>query len=260
MYARAEWFVNLENIHHKIRKTCRSLWGSFAPGAPMKDLYRGLGWQALWISEGYLSHEQARFFCRLLAENPSITRILEVGFNAGHSSYMFLSARPDITVVSFDLGVHAYVAKAKAFMDVKFPGRHTLVLGDSRETIPSYSAEHQGAAFDLIFIDGGHEYDVAIADLLNCQAMAQPSGLVVMDDLRQWESWGIGPVRAWSEAKHAGMVEELQLVQDGQPVTVIRRKRVTTAWGVGRYQLPDAGQRQSPVLPQASGTSSSARI
>jgi hypothetical protein len=227
----------------------------------MKDLYRGLGWRALIIGEGYLSPEQAGFFRRLLAENPSITRILEVGFNAGHSSYAFLSARPDVTVVSFDLGEHAYVAKAKAFMDVKFPGRHALVLGDSRETIPRYSAEHQGTAFDLIFIDGGHEYDVAVADLLNCQAMAQPSGLVVMDDLRSWETWGIGPVRAWEEAKQQGMVEELQLVQDGEPVTAIRPKRGTTAaWAVGRYLLPDAGERRSPVLPQASGASSSARL
>ena len=130
------------------------------------------------------------FFRRLLAENPSITRILRIGFNAGHSSYVFLGARPDITVVSFDLGEHAFVAKAKAFMDGKFPGRHTLVLGDSRETIPRYSAEHRSATFDLIFIDGDHDhdYDVAVADLLNCRAMARPSGLVVMDDLRSWET------------------------------------------------------------------------
>src|ERR1022692_207218 len=218
MHGRAERFVNLDSIQHRIRKTCRSIWGSFAPGAPMKDLYRSLGWRALVIGEGYLSPEQARFFRRLLAENPSITRILEIGFNAGHSSYVFLGARPDISVVSFDLGEHAYVAKAKAFMDVKFPGRHALVLGDSRETIPRYSAEYQGATFDLIFIDGGHDYDVAVADLLNCRAMAQPSGLVVMDDLRSWETWGIGPVRAWEKAKQGGMVEELQLVQDGEPV------------------------------------------
>ena len=255
MYVRAERFVNLDSIQHKIRKTRRSIWGSFAPGAPMKDLYRGLGWQAMWISEGYLSNEEAGFFRRLLAENPSIKKILEVGFNAGHSSYAFLGARPDVTVVSFDLGEHAYVAKAKAFMDMKFPGRHTLVLGDSRETLPRYSAEHPDAAFDLIFIDGGHEYDVAVADLLNCQAMAHPSGLVVMDDLRSWETWGIGPVRAWSEAKKEGMVEELQLVQDGEPVTVIRRKRVTAAWGVGRYLSPDGAERRSPVLPHALGTS-----
>lgn len=128
------------------------------------------------------------FFRRLLAENPSITRILRIGFNAGHSSYVFLGARPDITVVSFDLGGHAFVAKAKAFMDGKFPGRHTLALGDSRETIPRYSAEHRSATFDLIFIDGDHDDDVAVADLLNCRAMARPSGLVVMDDLRSWET------------------------------------------------------------------------
>jgi predicted O-methyltransferase YrrM len=226
--------MRLKNTPKQIQNTTRSMWRSFVPGAPMGDLHRSLGRHQLYI-EGYLGREQATFFRRLLAKDPTITKILEVGFNAGHSSYLFLSARPDVTVVSFDLGAHRYVARAKAFLDMKFPGRHTLVLGDSREMVPRYQADHESAAFDLTFIDGGHEYEVAIADIRNCQAMAKPSGLVVMDDLQQWQTWGVGPVRAWSEAKQLGMIEELQLVQDGRTVTEVRRKLVTHAWALGRY-------------------------
>ena len=241
----------LRNIPNGVRNSCRSVWGAFGPGAPMRDLHRSLGWRALRV-EGYLSPLQAAFFRRLLVENPGVTKILEIGFNAGHSSYAFLGARPDITVVSFDLGDHAYVAKAKEFIDTKFPGRHTLVLGDSRDTVPRYNAEHSGAAFGLIFVDGGHEYNVALADLLNCHAMAQSPGLVVMDDMRPWKTWGIGPVRAWSEARRKGTVEELQLLQDGVPVTAVRRKMVTSAWAVGRYMSLSAAGRDAPPWP-ASG-------
>jgi hypothetical protein len=201
--------------------------------------------------EGYSSRQQAGFFRRLVAESPEITKILEIGFNAGHSSYVFLHARPDVTVVSFDLGAHAYVRKAKEFIDMKFPGRHTLLLGDSRSTVPMYASEHPGAAFDLIFVDGGHEYDVALADLLNCHAMAQPHGLVVMDDMRPWKTWGIGPVRAWSEAKRTGTLEELQLLQDGVPVNIVRRKMATAAWAVGRYKSRDAADGCPPQTPAA---------
>lgn len=242
---REDQFVYLRNIPNGVRNSCRSVWAAFDPNAPMKDLHRSLGWRVLSV-EGYLSPRQAAFFGRLLVENPGITKILEIGFNAGHSSYVFLGARPDITVVAFDLGAHAYVTKAKELIDRKFPGRHTLILGDSRDTLPRYKAEHPDAAFDLIFVDGGHEYDVAFADLLNCHAMAQSAGLVVMDDMRLWKTWGVGPVRAWAEAKRTGTVEELQLVQDGLPVTAIRRKMVTTAWAVGRYMSPGAPGRSAP--------------
>ena len=34
---------------------------------------------------------------------------LEIGFNAGHSSAVFLGTRNDIEITSFDLGAHDYV-------------------------------------------------------------------------------------------------------------------------------------------------------
>ena len=96
--------------------------------------------------------------------------IMEIGFNAGHSALLFLAITPPTTkVVSFDLGEYAYVFAAKRYIDSLFPGRHTLVTGDSTVTIPKY--EEQVAhrmkdintappmRFDIIFIDGGHQND-----------------------------------------------------------------------------------------------------
>ena len=71
-------------------------------------------------------------------------------------------------VVSFDLGIHSYVGKGKQFLDKKYPNRHKLIIGDSLLTIPLYTSKFH-KKFDLIFIDGGHDYNIAKGDLINCK-------------------------------------------------------------------------------------------
>jgi len=125
--------------------------------------------------------------------------ILEIGFNAGHSSEIFLN-NTNANVVSFDLGEHDYVKHAKKFIDNFFPNRHTLILGDSRITIPQYDTNIK---FDLIFIDGGHDYEIAKSDIENCKKFTHSDSIVIIDDIsfkkENEESWTIGPTKAWLE-------------------------------------------------------------
>ncbi|MDB5186475.1 MAG: hypothetical protein JWL85_998, partial [Candidatus Saccharibacteria bacterium] len=107
-----------------------------------------------------------------LASDPRIKMIGEIGFNAGISSYTFLEANPDAAVYSFDLGEYAYVAPAKEYIDRIFPGRHTLILGNSVNTVPEFRKTNPRLMFDLIFIDGGHDYEIVMADLLNMREFA----------------------------------------------------------------------------------------
>jgi len=185
--------------------------------------------------EGSSSWVLQTFFERLLRENRHIAAIAETGFNTGVSSRAFLSARPDTTVVSFDIGDHPWVRSRKAAIDHSFPRRHELVLGDSRDTLRAYAAKHPGTRFDLVFIDGGHEYDVARADLLNFRAMSHDHTVVVMDDLTPWLEWGRGPSRAWHEALQAGLVVQEGLYQNGQPVKEPTGRRFQRIWALGRY-------------------------
>lgn len=174
--------------------------------------------------EGFMRKEQADFFGNLLKLEPGIKTVAETGFNAGHSSFLFLDSSPDISVVSFDLGEHDYVDRAERYISGRFPGRHALHRGDSKVTVPEFAATHPDVRADLVFIDGGHDYETAAADLSNMRKMAASGALVVMDDYMPHIFYGLGPAQAWDEAvRHGHIAQEAILSGDGR------------TWAVGRY-------------------------
>lgn len=117
--------------------------------------------------------------------------VLEIGFNAGHSCFLFLLANPNSKIVCFDLGEHAYVKPCAYYLDRLFPGRLTLILGDSRSTVPKYRLQHADwdltkesgvEHFNLVHVDGGHEEAVANADFWNTYPMLKKGGTLIWDD------------------------------------------------------------------------------
>jgi predicted O-methyltransferase YrrM len=151
----------------------------------------------------------------------------EIGFNVGFSSYAFLSAQPQACVVSFDLAEEAWTNEAKELIDERFPGRHTLIRGDSRNTVPQFKQRNPSVSFDLAFIDGGHDYEVAKADILNMRPLCTEKTVVIMDDLLPERPWGVGPARAWTEAIQEGVISQDELFKNG---AIIKR-----SWALGRY-------------------------
>lgn len=108
--------------------------------------------------------------------------ILEIGFNAGHSCFLFLLANPHSKIVCFDLGEHTYVRPCFDYLNRLFPGRLTLILGNSLETVPAYVAQHRDVQFDLVHVDGGHERAVAASDFQNTYPMLKKGGVMIWDD------------------------------------------------------------------------------
>jgi len=137
-----------------------------------------------------------------LVSDIDILNILEIGFNAGHSADSFLSSSL-AHVTSFDINIRGSVKYAKEYIDKKYPSRHTLIIGDSTKMIPEYAVSNPTTKFDVIFIDGGHTYELAIADLLNCKNLAHKNTIVIMDDtifnIELSTGWTIGPSKAWLE-------------------------------------------------------------
>mmetsp|Transcript_26220 Transcript_26220/g.82991 ORF Transcript_26220/g.82991 Transcript_26220/m.82991 type:complete len:533 (+) Transcript_26220:227-1825(+) len=135
-------------------------------------------------------------------------RILEIGFNAGHSVCLMLLANPEARVVAFDLCEHRYTAPCAEALRRHFGAdRLELHAGPSGESLPAYLAGHPGSIFDLLHVDGGHQYAVASQDLENCSRLARlppgPRSLVVLDDTDL-----VGVAAAWADFAAAGRVLE----------------------------------------------------
>ena len=185
----------------------------------MWDVYGHVCDNGARMYEGGASVEEA-LYLRNIARVTEAKAIVEIGFNVGFSSIAFLESGPDVTVVSFELDRRHGVELAKQFVDERYPGRHELIIGNSVETVPAY-AESKAGTFDLAFVDGGHEYEIATADIRNTCRLVRPGGIVVVDDLTPWYMWGAGPSQAWQEAIDDGLIDPLESFVDGKIVDTI---------------------------------------
>ncbi len=106
--------------------------------------------------------------------------IMEIGFNAGHSSLLYLISNPSCNVTIFDICEHKYTLPCFEYLQSVFPGRLEIYPGDSTITVPEYHNKHPDKRFDLIHIDGCHLANIADIDFHNAMKMA--SDILIWDD------------------------------------------------------------------------------
>jgi predicted O-methyltransferase YrrM len=84
----------------------------------------------------------------------------------------------------------------------------------------------ENKTFDLILIDGGHQYETAIQDLNNCKNFATKETIIIIDDIVYNESqikpWTIGPTKAWKESIKNKKIEEIRhyFIKNGRGLSI----------------------------------------
>lgn len=145
--------------------------------------------------------------------------VCETGFNWGGSSLAWLCTSPQITVQSFDLGFHSYGPIARSYLWEEFgKNRLTVTFGDSTVTLPAVIAREASASADkklncdVAFVDGGHSFQVALADIKNFKALTKPKGRLLLENCNvNGEINGWGGMKAvndaYQEALRQGIIE-----------------------------------------------------
>lgn len=138
--------------------------------------------QKLPIRIGSINPGQQEFLHHFLRLHTNIKNILETGFHVGLSAATMMDIRDDILVTSFDIFWFDYTRKAKLLLDIFYPGRNSLIAGNSVNTLPTFFKQFPSYQPDLVFIDGGHEHPVPYIDIYYILGHVQPGTWVIIDD------------------------------------------------------------------------------
>ena len=116
-----------------------------------------------------------------------LTRICEIGFNAGQSTMLMLLGRDttplDFTI--FDIGQHRYVRPCLSYIQSAFPHvQFEYIEGDSTKTMPAWTEASPSAvgSYDVVHVDGGHSEHCISNDMKNADLLVKAGGIVIVDD------------------------------------------------------------------------------
>jgi len=185
----------------------------------------------LKIKVGSITQDQCQFLTTFLKEHPEIQTIFETGFHIGLSAAVMMDVRPTIRITSSDIFWFDYTAKAKLFLDIYYPKRHTLLAGNSINTVPTFFEQFPTYQPDFVFIDGGHERPVPLLDLYHILNHIKPGTWMMVDDY--CEAHGKG-----------GVIEAVNLFVESKVLTDVQffRDNTDRGWMLGRRSdvpLPD---------------------
>jgi predicted O-methyltransferase YrrM len=175
--------------------------------------------QTLDTKVGSINVGQILFLMELMKKEQKIKRVLETGFHTGISAATFLDTRPDVQVVSFDIFWFDYTRKAKLILDKYYPRRNLLIAGNTMSSLSSFFSQKNNIPFDLVFIDGGHEWPIPFYDLQIILSQIQEGTFVIIDDYCEAHGQQ-GVIRAVDEIIQLGLLSDIQYVssQDRQMV------------------------------------------
>jgi len=90
-------------------------------------------------------------------------RVLEIGFNAGHSSFGVLSLIDDVTYHSIDICQYPHTEVCASKLSDMFPERFSFTKLNSKDLDTNAMS-----VYDMVFVDGDHRKGPAALDIQKC--------------------------------------------------------------------------------------------
>ena len=131
--------------------------------------------------------------------------ILEIGFNAGHSSLLFLLSNPENILTCIDICEHSYTKLCFEYLQTQFPNRIQLHPGHSHQILSKLAKENQ--EYDIIHIDGSHDLSTANVDFFMSKDLACNDTIIIWDDV-----WIHGLRDLWDGYVRDNFVKEFKLL------------------------------------------------
>lgn len=173
--------------------------------------------------EGYAFQVPEQFsdmmnFCH----SKTFCNVLEIGFLHGSSSLMFLM-NTNANVTSIDRSMNE---QSEEYLINMFPNRFKMIHGSSKEVLSSLLTE--GVLYDLIYIDGGHEYKTVKDDILACQYLITDECYIIMNDVVTDSDlcmfWNNGPTQVYNEIDKEVYFEKIYSRGRGLAVFQLKKK------------------------------------
>jgi len=169
--------------------------------------------------DGGAGVNQLSHYFRIMEEHQKQRRLMkdapvycETGFNYGGSALTALLA--GYNVYSFDVQAHPYSKASLQLLETLFPGKITLVKGDSAKTLKAFPNEHPQVHCDVVSVDGCHSKAYVVGDVEFFQMFTVPDNILLVDDTGK--TYNGGEIRqAWEGLKRKKTIEERVCVDSG---------------------------------------------
>ena len=147
---------------------------------------------------------QAIQLLQAIIKRKGAATVCETGFNAGHSTLLFL-ALPNTTVVTFDTFERGHQRAALRYIrhDLGLDSRLHVGVGDTRHTVRSFAEAHRRVRCDLAHPSVPKREH---SDMLALQAMSRIPRALVMPTALGKQSEVYGPAGSWEDALRNGVI------------------------------------------------------
>lgn len=133
-----------------------------------------------------------------IVKNYKPKQVLELGAGLGVSTYFLANQNPQTSVVTVE-GVSHYASLAAAcFERLKIENVSVVT-----STFDGYLSSLNDQQFDLIFIDGSHNFESTISYFEKLLDYTNPDSIIIFDDIR----WSPGMLSAWNSIKRDSRVK-----------------------------------------------------